>query len=117
MPFILRNVRLQGVDSVMVPTAERDAVWQRLAQLLPESYYQQAATEITLEQAPAYAADSSAIIFMVGRWSISASNPLLPAPVRRRIPRGIKAYHFLPHGIMMTRTNSSASGKKSKWMS
>jgi acrylyl-CoA reductase (NADPH) len=46
-----------GVDSVMVPTAERDAVWQRLAQLLPESYYQQAATEITLEQAPAYAAD------------------------------------------------------------
>ncbi|HCI7413839.1 TPA: oxidoreductase, partial [Klebsiella pneumoniae subsp. pneumoniae Kp001] len=57
MPFILRNVRLQGVDSVMVPTAERDAVWQRLAQLLPESYYQQAATEITLEQAPAYAAD------------------------------------------------------------
>ncbi|MEG9312182.1 hypothetical protein V6S19_07330 [Klebsiella pneumoniae] len=29
----------------MVPTAERDAVWQRLAQLLPESYYQQAATE------------------------------------------------------------------------
>lgn len=57
MPFILRNVRLQGVDSVMVPTAERNAVWQRLAQLLPESYYQQAATEITLEQAPAYAAD------------------------------------------------------------
>ena len=57
MPFILRNVRLQGVDSVMVPTAERDAVWQRLAQLLPESYYQQAATEITLEHAPAYAAD------------------------------------------------------------
>lgn len=57
MPFILRNVRLQGVDSVMVPTAERDAVWQRLAQLLPKSYYQQAATEITLEQAPAYAAD------------------------------------------------------------
>ncbi len=41
----------------MVPTAERNAVWQRLAQLLPESYYQQAATEITLEQAPAYAAD------------------------------------------------------------
>ena len=117
MPFILRNVRLQGVDSVMVPTAERDAVWQRLAQLLPESYYQQAATEITLGRRQRMPQISSAIIFMVGRWSISASNPLLPAPVRRRIPRGIKAYHFLPHGIMMTRTNSSASGKKSKWMS
>jgi acrylyl-CoA reductase (NADPH) len=51
MPFILRNVRLQGVDSVMVPTAERAAVWARLASLLPESYYQQASTEIGLEQA------------------------------------------------------------------
>jgi acrylyl-CoA reductase (NADPH) len=57
MPFILRNVRLQGVDSVMVPTAERAAVWARLASLLPESYYQQASTEIGLEQAPAFAAD------------------------------------------------------------
>lgn len=27
MPFALRNVRLQGVDSAMVPTAERNAVW------------------------------------------------------------------------------------------
>lgn len=57
MPFILRNVRLQGVDSVMVPTAQRGAVWQRLAETLPASYYQQAATEITLAQAPATAAD------------------------------------------------------------
>jgi acrylyl-CoA reductase (NADPH) len=57
MPFILRNVRLQGVDSVMVPTAERGAVWERLASILPESYYQQASTEINLEQAPAFAAD------------------------------------------------------------
>ncbi|WP_312692511.1 MDR family oxidoreductase [Kosakonia sp.] len=57
MPFILRNVRLQGVDSVMVPTAQRGAVWQRLADILPASYYQQAATEISLEQAPATAAD------------------------------------------------------------
>ncbi|BBE76859.1 MDR family oxidoreductase [Phytobacter diazotrophicus] len=57
MPFILRNVRLQGVDSVMVPTAERASVWARLASLLPESYYQQASTEIGLEQAPAFAAD------------------------------------------------------------
>lgn len=57
MPFILRNVRLQGVDSVMVPTAERASVWARLASLLPESYYQQASTEIGTEQAPAFAAD------------------------------------------------------------
>lgn len=57
MPFILRNVRLQGVDSVTVPTARRGDVWQRLAQTLPPGYYQQACREIALEQAPAVAAD------------------------------------------------------------
>ncbi len=98
MPFILRNVRLQGVDSVMVPTAERDAVWQRLAQLLPESYYQQAATEITLEQAPAYAGHFLSNKYSwSGRWSISVSNPLLPRPCGAVFREGIKAYHFRPH--------------------
>jgi len=57
MPFILRNVRLQGVDSVSVPAERRAAVWERLMNTLPESFYQQAATEITLEQTPAVAAD------------------------------------------------------------
>jgi len=55
MPFILRNVRLQGVDSVMAPAARRFVAWGRLARELPESFYQQAATEITLAQAPEYA--------------------------------------------------------------
>lgn len=55
MPFILRNVRLQGVDSVMAPADRRLAAWQRLVQDLPESFYQQSATEITLDQAPAVA--------------------------------------------------------------
>lgn len=59
MPFILRNVRLQGVDSVMAPATRRLAAWERLAKELPESFYQQAATEITLDQVPEYA---SAII-------------------------------------------------------
>jgi acrylyl-CoA reductase (NADPH) len=31
MPFILRSVRLQGVDSVQAPMARRIAAWQRLA--------------------------------------------------------------------------------------
>ena len=31
MPFILRGVRLLGVDSVMCPKARRQAAWQRLA--------------------------------------------------------------------------------------
>lgn len=31
MPFILRNVRLQGVESVMTPTPVRSVAWERLA--------------------------------------------------------------------------------------
>jgi acrylyl-CoA reductase (NADPH) len=31
MPFILRNVRLQGVDSVQAPMARRELAWERLA--------------------------------------------------------------------------------------
>lgn len=52
MPFILRNVRLQGVDSVNAPFARRMAAWERLAKVLPESFYKDAATEISLEEAP-----------------------------------------------------------------
>lgn len=55
MPFILRNVRLQGVDSVMTPAARRAQAWQRLVNDLPESFFAQSATEISLEQAPAFA--------------------------------------------------------------
>ena len=55
MPFILRNVRLQGVDSVMTPAARRAEAWKRLAVDLPSSFYSQSATEITLEQAPEFA--------------------------------------------------------------
>jgi acrylyl-CoA reductase (NADPH) len=50
MPFILRNVRLQGVDSVSVPGALRPQVWQQLAETLPPEFYQLATTEITLEE-------------------------------------------------------------------
>ncbi len=55
MPFILRNVRLQGVDSVNCPQDKRVAAWESLAKLLPASYFEQACTEISLEQAPQYA--------------------------------------------------------------
>ncbi len=41
MPFILRNVRLQGVDSVMTPPARRAMGRQRLVADLPESFYTQ----------------------------------------------------------------------------
>ncbi|MCK2152893.1 MDR family oxidoreductase [Citrobacter braakii] len=55
MPFILRNVRLQGVDSVMTPPARRAEAWARLVKDLPDSFYVQAATEITLADAPKFA--------------------------------------------------------------
>lgn len=55
MPFILRNVRLQGVDSVMTPAARRAEAWKRLVADLPETFYHQSATEISLDQAPAFA--------------------------------------------------------------
>lgn len=55
MPFILRNIRLQGIDSVYFPAENRAHVWQRLLQLLPEKFYQQAMTEITLDEVPRYA--------------------------------------------------------------
>ena len=55
MPFILRNVRLQGVDSVMTPAARRAQAWKRLVVDLPESFFAQSATEIALAQAPEYA--------------------------------------------------------------
>ena len=41
MPFILRNVRLQGVDSVMTPAERRAEAWERLVQDLPASFYEQ----------------------------------------------------------------------------
>ncbi|MDE1232918.1 MDR family oxidoreductase [Vibrio aestuarianus] len=55
MPFILRNVRLQGVDSVSCPAEKRIAAWESLAKLLPASYFEQACNEIELADAPQYA--------------------------------------------------------------
>ncbi|EJL6680556.1 oxidoreductase [Vibrio cholerae] len=55
MPFILRNVRLQGVDSVSCPVEKRLAAWKKLAVLLPANYYAQACHEISLSQVPEYA--------------------------------------------------------------
>ncbi|MBD1389360.1 oxidoreductase [Neiella sp. HB171785] len=55
MPFILRNITLAGVDSVMCPVAKRQQAWQRLQQLLPQSFYQQASEQISLEQVPEWA--------------------------------------------------------------
>lgn len=55
MPFILRNVRLQGIDSVMCPKDKRLAAWDSVADLLPAKFYDSASTTISLDKAPEYA--------------------------------------------------------------
>tara|TARA_R110001583_G_scaffold42029_2_gene133617 strand:+ start:20790 stop:21770 length:981 start_codon:yes stop_codon:yes gene_type:complete len=55
MPFILRGVKLLGIDSVYCEYDKRVAAWDRLTELLPESFYEQACTEITLDEAIEYA--------------------------------------------------------------
>lgn len=50
-PFILRSVRLIGVDSVMAPRALREQAWARLAKDLPTDAYTQIATTVGLDDA------------------------------------------------------------------
>jgi acrylyl-CoA reductase (NADPH) len=57
MPFILRGVRLLGVDSVMCPKGPRLAAWDRLARDLDPAALDLIATEVGLSEAIATAAD------------------------------------------------------------
>lgn len=56
MPFILRGIQLQGIDSVYVSKEVRDQVWLRLENTLPKDFEEQAET-FTLEQSIAVAHD------------------------------------------------------------
>ena len=60
MPFILRGVRLLGVDSVMCPVPRRIAAWARLAKELPESAHTQIQRVVSLDEVPALAAEMMA---------------------------------------------------------
>jgi acrylyl-CoA reductase (NADPH) len=50
-PFILRGVRLIGVDSVMCPQADRRVAWQRLARELDAGKLDAMTREIGLADA------------------------------------------------------------------
>jgi acrylyl-CoA reductase (NADPH) len=50
-PFILRGVKLIGVDSVMCPAEDRIAAWQQLAADLDMSKLERITTRVGLEQA------------------------------------------------------------------
>jgi acrylyl-CoA reductase (NADPH) len=57
MPFILRGIRLIGIDSVMAPKAARMAAWVRIANDLDHSSLDLIAREIELGDAISTAAD------------------------------------------------------------
>jgi acrylyl-CoA reductase (NADPH) len=52
MPFLLRNVRLQGIDSVMAPMPLRERAWNDLAQLLDATALKSAYTVEPLARVP-----------------------------------------------------------------
>jgi acrylyl-CoA reductase (NADPH) len=52
MPFILRNVSLRGVDSVMCPTDRRTAAWRRLVSDLPAEALGEIGQTIGLDELP-----------------------------------------------------------------
>ncbi|HJV82438.1 MDR family oxidoreductase [Noviherbaspirillum sp.] len=56
-PFILRGIRLLGIDSVMAPKARRIAAWQRLATDLDAAKLDAITHEITLAEALSKARD------------------------------------------------------------
>lgn len=49
-PFILRGIKLIGIDSVMRPLADRLEAWQRLSELLQPEDFDAISQEITLDE-------------------------------------------------------------------
>jgi acrylyl-CoA reductase (NADPH) len=49
IPFLLRGVRLIGIDSVICPFERRQAAWQRLARDLPQDLLEEMIQEVGLE--------------------------------------------------------------------
>jgi acrylyl-CoA reductase (NADPH) len=56
-PFILRGVKLIGINSVNVPTQRRDLVWQRLARDLDLAKLHALTASVTLNDVPRIAAE------------------------------------------------------------
>ncbi|MCM0019462.1 MAG: oxidoreductase [Tagaea sp.] len=55
MPFILRGVKLLGIDSVRSPLAERETAWRKLASLLPDGLPAGGTRDVGLAELPALA--------------------------------------------------------------
>lgn len=57
LPFILRGVRLLGVDSVMCPRPRREAAWARLASDFPAAHLDRVTQTVPLADLPTLAGD------------------------------------------------------------
>ncbi|MDN7683127.1 MULTISPECIES: MDR family oxidoreductase [Burkholderia] len=57
MPFILRGVRLLGVDSVQCPAERRANVWERIARQIADTRLDQVASTIGLSEVVRYGAE------------------------------------------------------------
>ena len=55
MPFILRGVTLYGINSVLVPNAQRREAWALMAKHLDAKVLETLVTEIGLSEAIGYA--------------------------------------------------------------
>ena len=56
-PFILRNIALLGVDSVMASRAKREVAWRRLATELPAEKLDRITSVVSMSEVPALASD------------------------------------------------------------
>ena len=54
IPFLLRGVAVLGIDSVMVPVAEREKIWAALDAGMPRDVLESMAEEIGLADVPEY---------------------------------------------------------------
>ncbi|WP_339901271.1 MDR family oxidoreductase [Paraglaciecola polaris] len=72
-PFILRGITLAGIDSVMRPIADRKEAWQRLADILEPSVFDDIAKEIKLAEV------------------VETANQLLAGKVRGRVVVDVQA--------------------------
>ena len=56
-PFILRNVSLCGIDTVMQPFEARQAAWDRLTNLFVPAAYKSLVREVRLDELPPLASE------------------------------------------------------------
>lgn len=77
MPFILRGVRLLGVNSVFAPEPQREAAWAMIDTALDRALLAELTTELELEQVPSAAAE-----LLAGRRTGRAAVRLAGEPAR-----------------------------------